>query len=604
MATTRTRSGSSPDRPAARGAATSKRSTYVPPDPANRWRPRSRAGGVCGYVFDGKICRKRGAHYCEPRADRVVAFCAELLVHTTGPYARKAFVLEPWQEFEIIRPLFGEVVWSGEWGRYVRRYRIAYIVMARKNGKSALVAALVLYLLVGDDEEGAEVYGAAKTTRQAGKVFKPVRRMMQLSPVLSKRLDENKAARRIFDEATGSFYEVIPADALGELGHNPHGFVLDEVLAMPDRTLWDAMRTALGARAQALMVAITTETNVPQSFGADLIDEAEKTQEDPARAPHIFAWVRKTPIDADPFDEANWWWPNPALGTFKSLSEMRSMASEAQSEPEKENAFRQLQLNQRVAQVTRWMPLPLWDAGAGLVVPEDLVGRACFAGLDLASTTDLAAWVLRFPAADGKPPAVLWRFWTPEAQLRTLDRYTAGAASTWVAQGLLTATEGDWIDYEGDPTTGRSGSGLAIHPQIAADHGWFRILKVGYDQAQATATAQFMQRLGLDVAPVPQGFGVSAALKEIMRLVKHDAEAGPGEVLLGHGGHAVARWNVDSAEVKRDDGDRIKLVKPDRSKSGARIDGLAALANAVKIELEHVELQTSSVYEERGMVAL
>jgi phage terminase large subunit-like protein len=561
-----------------------------PPDPAKRWRPADRSGQVCGFSFGDKVCRKRGAHYCEPRADKVVGFCRVVLRHTTGPFARRPFVLEPWQEFEIIRPLFGEVIWSKEWGRYVRRYRVAYIVMARKNGKSALAAAIVLYLLVGDGEEAAEVYGAAKNTRQAGKVYQPVKRMVQLSPALSKRLKENKASRRIYDESRGSFYEVIPADAVGELGHNPHGFVLDEVLSQPNRDLWDTMRTALGARVQALVVAITTETNEPDSFGAELIDEAERIQEDPARSPHSFSWVRKTPKDVDPFVQKNWYHANPALGRFKSLEEMKKMALEARNDPAAKAAFLQLQLNMRQSVVTRWLNMPLWDAGATEVVEADLVGRTCFAGLDLASTTDLAAWVLRFPAEDGQPAAVLWRFWTPEAQLRKLDQATAGQASLWVAAGLMVATEGDWIDYSGDDTNeGRSGSGLAIHPTIAADAGQFRIVKVGYDQAQATATAQFMQGLGLDITPVPQGYGVSAALQEIHRLVKHDADAAKkGEpVLLGHGGHPVARWNVDSAEVRRDDGERIKLVKPDRDKSRKRIDGLAGLANAVKVELDY-----------------
>lgn len=562
--------------------------------PADRWRPRDRKGPVCGYTLRGKTCTKRGTHYCEPRADKPVAFFAELLVHTAGPFARKRFVLEPWQEHEIIRPLFGEVAWSAEWGRYVRRYRVAYIVMARKNGKSALVAGIVLFMLIGDDEEAAEVYGAAKDTKQAGKVYQPVRRMMQLSPVLNDRLTENKNARRIFDDDTASYYEVITADALGELGHNPHCFVLDEVLSQPDGSLWETMRTAAGARAQPMLVAITTETNRPQSFGADMIDEAERTQEDPARAPHVFAWVRKTPTDADPFDESVWLWANPALGSFKSITEMRSQALEARNEPEKENGWRQYQLNQRVSQVTRWMPLHLWDAAAGLVDPEALRGRACFAGLDLASTTDLAAWVLRFPACDAGPAAVLWRFWTPEAQLRALDRMTGGKASLWVREGLLTATEGDWIDYTGDPETGRSGSGLAIHPQIDADRDAYRIVKVGYDQAQATATAQHMMHAGLDVEPVVQGFGLSEALQEVMRQVKHDAEH-PAAMTLCHGGHPVARWCADSAEVRRDDQDRIKLVKPDRATSGARVDGLSALGNAIRVELSHVEKARAEV---------
>lgn len=586
-------------RVAAKKAAARRRAggrpPYKRPDPSRRWRPRGpkdRRGPVCGYTLDGKRCRKKGAHYCEPRADRFVAFCREILLHTAGPKARHPFILEDWQEWEIARPLFGEVVWDVELERYVRRYRVAYIVIARKNGKSELAAAIVLYLLLGDDEDAAQVYGAAKDTKQAGKVYEPVKRMMQLSPVLRRRLKENKAARRIYDESSGSYYEVITADALGELGHNPHGFVLDEVLSQPDRTLWDAMRTALGARSQALMVAITTETNQPVSFGADLIDEAERVQEDPARAPHIFAWVRKTAADKDPFAEANWYRANPALGRFKSLKAMREMAIEAKNDPAALEAFLQLQLNIRRSAQSRWMQMPVWDAAAGMVVEADLVGRTCFAGLDLASTTDLAAWVLRFPATDDLPAAVLWRFWAPEAQLKRLDEVTGGKASVWVRQGLLVATDGDWIDYTGDDR-GRSGTGLAIQPQIRADFGLYRIARVGYDPWEATGTAQFMQQLWGDdsdaVQPVAQGYKLSEALKEMMR----QAKAGT----LGHGGHPVARWCADGAEVKRDDQDRIKLVRPDRAKAKTRVDGIAALAVAMHVELDWAEQQAADDFD-------
>lgn len=560
------------------------------------WRPRDRKGPVCGYTLRGKTCDRRGAHYCEPRADRVVFFFAEHLVHTKGRFARQPFVLDAWQEYDIVRPLFGEVVWSVEAGRYIRRFVVAVIILGRKNGKSELVAGMVLYLLVADDEEAAEVYGAAKDTKQAGKVGEVVNRMRQLSRSLNGdrghdgRLKHNKNSRRIYDEQTASFFEVIPADAEGELGMNPHAAYVDEVLSQADGSLWDTIRTSAGTRDQPLFVIISTETNKPVSFGASVIDEAERVQDDPARNPRMFAYVRKLPADADPWDENNWALPNPALGSFLSIDALRQEALEARNEPEKENTFRQYRCNQRVSQETRWLPLHLWDAAAGMVVEEDLVGRTCFGGLDLASTTDLAAWVLRFPAEDGKPAAILWRFWTPESQLRHLDRHTGGRASQWVRDGQLVATEGDWIDYDGDPATGRSGSGLAIHPRIRADADRFRIVKVGFDSWQATGTAQFMQRLGLEVESVQQGYGMSEALKELMRQVKHDAES-TGPALLCHGGNPVARWCADSAEVRRDDADRIKLVKPDRAKSGKRIDGIAALGNALKVEIEWTDDQ-------------
>ena len=524
----------------------------------------------CGFAHedaegDTWICGERGDHYCSPRADRVVAFFAEVLVHTKGTWARKPFMLEEWQEHDIVRPLFGEVVWSPEWERYVRRYRLAYIILGRKNGKSELAAGIVLYLLVGDDEEAAEIYGAAKDTKQAGKVGEVVVRMFELSAVLRLRLKWNKHSRRLTDPRSASYYEVIPADAAGELGSNPHGVVIDELLTQPDDSLFNALRTAMGTRTQALMLIISTETDDPAGFAAAQIDEAERVAAEPARAPHVFTYIRKMDRNADPFDERLWGGPNPALGQFLSAQSLRDEAIEARNDPTKENAFRQFRLNQRVQQVTRWIPLHLWDRSAGMVAETDLLGRRCFAGLDVASTTDLAAWALLFPPDDGYDRfRVLWRFWTPEAQLRSLDKHTGGQASVWVRQGLLTTTEGDWIDYS------------KIHEDIRSDRDRFEVQVVGYDkEIRATATAQFMQSIGLEIDPVFQGFALSSSLKELLRLVK----AGQ----LEHGGNPVARWNADSAEVRQDDQERIKIVKPQRARSGKRIDGIAALANALNV---------------------
>ncbi|MDP8929912.1 MAG: terminase large subunit [Actinomycetota bacterium] len=555
--------------------------TRVATSPERRWRPRGRRGPACGYTFDDKSCSKKGAHYCEPRADRVVGFFAELLVHTRGPYARQQFVLEDWQEREIVRPVFGEVVWSEEWRRYVRRYRIAGIIVPRKNGKSHLLAGILLFLLVGDDEESAEIYGGARDTKQAGKVWEPAWRMVQLSPTLRKRLGVNRQSRRIFDEQTASYYEIVTADALGELGHNPHGVAIDELLSQRDDSLWNALRTAAGARVQPLFVVASTETNDPESFGAEMIDELERVQEDPSRAPHIFAFVRKLPFDADPWDEANWRKVNPALGTFLSLEALRQEALEARLDPTKENVFRQYRLCQRVQQVTRWMPLHVWDQPSNCQLLDDdkLVGRRCFGGIDLAATIDLAAAAWVFP--DGDAVDVLWRFWLPQAAVAELDRHLGGKASVWVREGLLTATPGDVIDYE------------RIHEDLARDAERFEVVEVGYDPWGAEPTRQWLEQRGLVIYPVQQTYrGLSGPLKELMRL----AQSGK----LRHGGNPVARWHADSIEVKQDENENIRPVKPERRKSGKRIDGLVALTMALAA-WQRFEEQPASVYETRGL---
>lgn len=558
---------------AAEGTATAKRSHR----PATSGRT---TGHVCGYTFDGKTCRKRKAnHYCEPRADRVVAFFAEILVHTKSDWARRAFTLEDWQEHEIIRPLFGTVRWSDEWGRYVRQYTIAWIEIARKNGKSELAAGIALYLLIGDDEESAEVYGAAKDTKQARKVWDVAERMRQLSPVLSKRLGCNKHEKRIYDVRTASYYETVTRDALGELGANPHGVVFDEIISQPDGSLWEALRTAMGTRAQPLMVALTTSGNDPTSFAALMHHEMVLVAADPARAPHVFTFIRNTPDDVDVFDEANWAHANPALGSFLSYQSLRDEATEARNQPARENSFRQFRCNQWVSQATRYIPIHLWDANAGEVWTtrdyrlDNLVGKRCTAGLDLSAKLDLTAWCLLFD-----DNTAWWRFWLPEEALAELDRHLAGQLSVWADDGWLTVTEGNVIDYD------------RVYDDIVEDHARFGIAGIAYDPWSTDPVVQEIQkRTGLEMRPVTQTFaGISTAMTETMSMLV--------DTKLRHLANPVARWHADSLEARtaRDNPDLVRPVKPERQNSGKRIDGMPALFMAVDERLARSTRQQDS----------
>lgn len=536
----------------------------------------------------------------------MVGFYADLLVHTKGAYAKHKFRLAGWQEFDIIRPVFGEVIWSSEWQRYVRRYGIATIVLGRKNGKSGMLSGAALYLLVGDDEESAEVYGAAKDTKQAGKVFEPALRMVQLSGTLSKRLTHNKNARRIIDEQTASYYETITVDAKGELGHNPHGFILDEVLSQPDDGLWNTMRTAAGARTQSLMLCITTETNEPVSFGASMIDEADRIQEDPARAPHIFAYVRKLPaneveldrlrrifpghpdlpVSCDPFDERNWKWPNPGLDDFLSRKKLQEEALEAKNDRTKENPFRQYRANQRVQQATRYVPLVLWDRNVGETIPspawlaKKLEGRSCWAGLDLSAKSDLTAWCLLFE--DGW---CWWRLWCPESMAPILDGHTAGRFSLWARDGWVTLTDGDTIDYD------------RVYADIEADNGRFKIRAGAYDRWSTEPVRQeILKRTGVELLESQTTYErMTAPMQEFMRLLK--------ETELKTGGHPVLRWMADGLEAKSpaDDPDRIRPVKPDRLRVGKRIDGMVTLFLAIDARMR---APGPSIYETQGIFSI
>jgi len=502
-------------------------------------------------------------------ADLAVNFFERVLVHTKGRYARAPFILADWQRDEIIRPLFGTARFDEQFGEWVRLYNEAWLELGRKNGKSEKLAGIALKLLVADDEEAAEIYGAAKDRDQAGLVFAVAARMVRLSPILDRRLKIIDSRKTIVDPLTDSVYRVIAADADGNLGQDPSGIIFDEIISQPSRDLYDTFRTSFGsgARRQPLLVAATTAGNDPSSFAAHEHQVATAIAEDPTRAPNRFVFIRNTPEDADPWLEENWHHANPALGDFLSLERLRQESREAQTDLLKENSFRQYRLNQWVQQATRAISLDDWDkCGTLLGEPDELIGRRVFGGLDLAATSDLAAAKFVFPPLPGAEGPlelpVISRYWMPEAMVDELDKQTAGALSTWVRQGLITATPGDVIDYD------------VIHGDLAQIAKDYELVDLSVDVWNSTATVTWCQANGITAVPVSQTFrALSPPTKELLRLIKLRA--------LAHNGNAVDRWNIDAVELKRDNSDNVRPVKPDRRKSGKRIDGFVALILAV-----------------------
>lgn len=536
----------------------------------------------CGFIGPSRrACAEVGPHLCKPRGDRVVRFFSRALVHTKGHWARRPFVPKRWQEHEILRPLFGTVVFDEQARRYVRQYRIAWIELARKNGKSELLAGIALYLLVYDDEEGAEVYGCARDRDQARKVFDVAMRMVKLSPVLNRRLTIREHAKRLVDEESASYYEIVAADAAGNLGHNPAGVILDEVITQRDGSLWSAMRTAMGARDQPLMLAATTAGDDQQSFAAAEHNEMQRIAEQPGRAPHVFVYMRNTPADADPWDEKSWAFANPALGDFLNLQTLRDEALEAQNDPTKENDFRQYRLNQWVAQSSRWMPMHLWDrASAELWLNpgwgrEKLAGRECYAGFDLAAKFDLTAWCLLFPDEDDTEPVeALWRFWLPEAGLKRLDKVNDGKFSAWAKAGWLTVTEGNVVDYD------------RIVADIGLDAEQFAIRSAHCDE---WSMWPIIQRIA-DTCGLDADNGEVSAYKNTFEKMSAGMDEVFGLVSTGrmeHHGNPIARFCFDACEVRRApyDSNLLRPVKPERGTGRARIDAVptaAMAANAMR----------------------
>jgi phage terminase large subunit-like protein len=528
---------------------------------------------VCGHTLDGVTCGESGDHFCVPKADHAQKFIEELCVHTKGKFARKPFILEAWQRDEIVRPIFGTLIWSDEHECYVRQYEIVWIEIARKNGKTELLAALMLYLLLGDGEESPEVYGIAVDKEQAGLCFDVAARMAALSKPLAKLIKSTPHNRRMTYAKKNGVYKVSASDAGAALGSNPHGVAADEILAWRNGEMWDALRTGMGsgARKNPMFIAATTAGNDSESFGGLQHAEMQRVAENPARAPHIFVFMRNTPKDADPFDEANWHYANPALGSFLSIEGMRRQAIEAKNDPTKENAFRQFKLNQWVNQAFRWMPLHLYDDNAGDQYPsaeaarDAFDGREAWIGMDLAARQDLTAMCYLFP--DGADSCdLLWRFWLPETAFLALDERNDGKLRKWAAAGWLTVTEGDVLDYQ------------RVYQDIEADAKRFTIVGGDADQWSSDPVIQEIQTR-TDVEEIfayKNDFThMSPGMKRIMDIVKLDG--------FRHHGNPVARWCFDSVEALSAayDPEIIRPKKPNRQTQSKRIDAVPAAIMAV-----------------------
>nr|WP_207949680.1 terminase TerL endonuclease subunit [Mycobacterium eburneum] len=438
---------------------------------------------------------------------------------------------------------------------------------------SQLLAGIVLYLLFADGEYSAEIFGIAKDRRQASLIFDVAAQMVLLSPVLSRAARVIKSTKRIVRADTNSVYQVIASDAASALGSNPSGVAADEILAWPKSDMWDALRSGMGSmdRMQPLMVAATTAPADDSSFGADLHNEMRRVVDDPSRAPHVFAWMRNLPRDADIWDEANWHIPNPALGDFLSLAEMRKMAVEARNDPARELSFRRYQLNQIIGSTIQWMPMHLWDDTEGTVFQDAastldaFAGRECWFGLDLASRQDLTALCYLFPA-DDESCDVVWRFWAPAAAVKKLDKAHDGMFTRFAADGWLTVTDGDVLDFQ------------RVYADIESDANRFLILGGDADRYSMDPVIQEIEsRTYVDqIFSYTNDFvHMTTGMHRVFELVT--------ERKMRHHGNPLARWCFEccDARMSTSDPDLIRPDKIDRASNPKRIDAVPAAIMAV-----------------------
>lgn len=499
-------------------------------------------------------------------ADRAVAFFERVLTHTKGEWAGQPLKLADWQANEIIRPLFG---WKRADG--TRRYRTAYIQIPRKAGKSTLAAGIALYLLLADGEPGAEVYSAAADREQAAIVFEMAKQMADAAPAIRRRVQAFKRALTV--PSTASSYKVLSSEAYTKHGLSAHGIVVDEVHALPDRELWDVLTTSTGARRQPLTVAITTAGYDRHSLCYELYDYACKVRDGILDAPAFLPVIYEAAPDDDWKAPATWRKAHPGLGVSVKEEYFAAECEKAAQLPSYENTFKRLLLNIWTEQDTRWLPMHEWDACADEL--PDLACRACFAGLDLSTTTDITALVLAFPV--GSKVHLLPFFWVPREGIHKRARRDRVPYDVWQREGWIEATDGSVIDYE------------VIRAKINELGTKYQIKEIAIDRWNATQLATQLTGDGFEMVGFGQGFAsMSSPAKELERRILGRE--------ISHGGNPVLRWMASNVSVTQDPAGN---VKPDKAKSTERIDGIVASLMALGRAMEAQE-EKASRYETEG----
>jgi len=497
------------------------------------------------------------------------------LSHTKAEWAGLPFQLLPWQR-ELIEALFETRRADG-----LRQYRQAYVEVPRKNGKTELAAGVALYLLLADEEPGAQIYSAAADRDQAALCYNAARVMVEANPKLSAMC---KIYRRAIEvPSTGSVYRVLSADAHTKHGFDCHGIIFDELHAQPNRELYDVLHTSIGARRQPLEFMITTAgVYDTTSICWEIHDYAEKVREGVIEDPAFLGVIFGADKDADWQDPAVWAKANPSLGQTIKLEYLEAEAKRATESPAYENTFRRLHLDQWTEQATRWLQMHVWDDNSGDVSEAPLVGRRCFAGLDLSTTTDISALELLFPGdEEDEPHRVLSYFWVPEEGVLQRSRRDRVPYDLWVRDGYIEATEGNVVDYD------------VIRERINELGDRFDIQEIAIDRWNSTQLQTQLLGDGFEVVPFGQGFASMAApTKELDKLLR--------ERSIRHGGNPVLRWMASNVAVK---GDAAGNWKPAKDKSSERIDGIVALIMALGRAMV-VPPPQQSVYETRGVLSL
>ena len=515
------------------------------------------------------------------RADYVCGFL-ELLAFGSGDWKGKPFRLQPWQR-EPIREFYGNIDTDPDSNRQFRIFQYLYLEIPKKNGKTEIAAGLGLYHLVGDGEKNPQVYICAADKDNATICYNAMCGMLDERPWLDKKVKRIPSKRKIELLDGSGFIQVLSAEAYSKHGYNASCVIFDELHAQPNRDLWDVMTFGAGsARLQPVWIVLTTAGDDPDrhSIGWEIHEQCRRIlaaragtgpseDDNPIWLPVMYG-MPDDPEEIekiDIYDEAVWRRCNPSIGVTIPLRVIRQEAADAKKSEAKERLFRWLRLNQWIAtKAVSWLPLTLYDRtqwhvpkleetlkGIALrkAMRQLLRGKKCYGGLDLAATTDLAAFVLEFPPQPGLDFwVVLTHAWRPREGVIEAEKRDHVPYRDWERAGYITLCEGDMNDFD------------QIKDAIREAAKLYKLQILGVDPFLSREISGTLMKEGINVLEIRQNMTeMSPPMKDIERKLRG------GEMKHDH--NTASRWCFGNVRCAVDGNENIKPMK---NKSIGRID--------------------------------
>ena len=582
------------------------------PDPATAWARAVESGQAVAGPLIRAACRrhledleaagdgrKPWLAWDPAAAARILDFCRDActVVHPVTR-EREPFECLGWQGF-VLGSLFGWRVGEGDpLGRYPgsRRFRTAYIESGKGSGKSPLAAAVLLYGLLADGEREAELYVAAANSAQALIPWRDLKEMIRHNPELDARkgglceVFGGADDGRIACPATASFIQTLAhhSEGAGRSGYRPHMVLIEEFHEHPTRSMLDILDEGKKGRSQPLTLIVTNAGNQQSGPCWEEHAHAARVVEGHLEGDDYFAAIFSLDKRDDPFADAGCWVkPNPSLGAVIRADYLTEQRNKAAISPARRTQFLRLNMARWPDGGGEWLDWETWSRAEVAALDEaELEGAGLYVGLDLADVRDLTALACAWKLPGGGLRARV-RFFTAAGTLVDRDDRSSGYLAYWAEQGHLETTPGRILDYR---------LPARVLGELAGRHD---IRGVAYDRYHVTKFEQALEDLGiaygtgpdpgpgLQLVDHPQGFlrakrGDLEGLWMPASIQALENRLLAPEPTIAIEAQPVLRWNLASAQVRRNESNAIRFDKRmARARSQGSIDGLVALAMAV-----------------------